>query len=727
MKTHQLRAFVFVLGAFVLQALQSSSSNAQQVISYQGSVTSSGTAVSGPHSVTLAIYAAATGGTALHTETQSVTFTNGIFNATLGADHANPLPMFDAGDVGGVVRPAADYFLGVSIDAGAELTPRSKLGAAATAWTSRMADSARTAGVAHALDATAGGVVRSINGLSGSLTLAGSNGTTVSSAGQTITISSTGSSGTGILGVQNSDGTITFVAPNGPTATISLADNAVSTAKLAAGAVTTAKIASGAVTNTTVGSGSATIGQVLAANGSGGATWVTPSVFSLPYSNTMSSSSTLFDITNSGAGAAISGGASAAAMAGVNGSTTSATGIGVLGLTSDGSGVGVLTNSGVFGGSSTARGVAGLTNSGYGVEGAVSNSGVGIYGTTGAGALTARAGLFEVTNSASTANAVEVNNPGLGNAIKAVASSTTSTNPAILGQTSSTANAVGVQGEVTSATPSLLAAGVCGINHGANGNGVGVYGHSMGNGIGVYGRTETGGIAIEGVTNGNGDAIYGEADGTGNGVHGLGWQGGTGVLAEAASVGTTCNALIVNMLGSTISTVNGNNCAIFESAGAHVARIDRTGKGFFNGGTQTGGADVAEEFDVPGDRASYAAGDVLVISRAGDRLVEKSSEPYSRLVAGVYATKPGVILTNVMMDGDHSAKVPLGIIGVIPTKVTSENGPIFAGDLLVTSSTPGHAMKADLSKLQIGQALGKALGNFSGSGTGVIEVLVGKY
>ncbi|MDP4199209.1 MAG: hypothetical protein Q8922_05560 [Bacteroidota bacterium] len=729
MNIYKQLAFLLLraLGGVLLPALIASTSTAQQVISYQGTVTNSGAPLTGPHTIVLSIYSTATGGTALHTETQSVTFTNGLFNVLLGSDHANPLPMFDAGDVSGTVRPAADYFLGISIDAGAELTPRAKLGAAATAWSSRVADSARTAGMALTLDPGAGGVVRSLNSLSGVVTLAGAGGTTITNTGQTITISSSGSGGTGILGVQNIDGTINVIGPTGPTATISLADGAVSSAKIQSGAVTTAKIAAGAVTNAVVGSGSATNGQVLTANGTGGATWVTPGALSLPYSNSLSSNSTLFALTNSGSGMAISGAASAAATAGVNGSTSSATGVGVMGITSDGSGVGIMTNTGVFGASSTARGVAGLTNSGYGVEGAVASTGVGIYGTAGAGAVTARAGLFEITNSASTANAVEVNTPGTGSAIKAVASSTSSTSPAILGQTASTGAASGIQGELTSSTPSLVAAGVYGVNDGSNGSGIGVYGHCLANGIGVYGRTETGGIAIEGVTNGNGDAIYGEGDGTGNGVHGLGWQGGTGVLAEANSTGTACNAFIANMMGSTTSTVGANNCAIFESAGTHVARIDRTGKGFFNGGTQTGGADVAEEFDVPGDRSSYSPGDVLVISQTGTREVEKSSKAYSRLVAGVYATKPGVILTNVMMDGDHSAKVPLGVIGVIPTKVTLENGPISAGDLLVTSSTPGHAMKADLSKLQIGQALGKALGNFSGPGTGVIEVLVGKY
>ena len=43
------------------------------------------------------------------------------------------------------------------------------------------------------------------------------------------------------------------------------------------------------------------------------------------------------------------------------------------------------------------------------------------------------------------------------------------------------------------------------------------------------------------------------------------------------------------------------------------ARIDSSGKGFFDGGTQTGGADFAESVTVGGGKDNYEPGDVLVI------------------------------------------------------------------------------------------------------------------
>ncbi|MFC3159862.1 hypothetical protein ACFOEQ_16445 [Chryseobacterium arachidis] len=180
----------------------------------------------------------------------------------------------------------------------------------------------------------------------------------------------------------------------------------------------------------------------------------------------------------------------------------------------------------------------------------------------------------------------------------------------------------------------------------------------------------------------------------------------------------TGSAFFVNHTGSS------GSLATLQSAGANVARIDKTGKGFFNGGTQSSGADVAEAFDVEGNTSEYEPGDILVISTDSDRTVEKSSKPYSNLVAGVYATKPGVLLTEENIDSELIGKVPMGVIGVIPTKVCLEGGAIKRGDLLVTSSKTGVAMKANLKKVKIGQVLGKALQDYDQNGIGKINVLV---
>jgi hypothetical protein len=89
--------------------------------------------------------------------------------------------------------------------------------------------------------------VRSVNGQEGALTLQGGGGTTINNSGGVFTISSSGGGGTGIQGVQSSDGSLAVTNPNGPTANLVLAPNAVQSAHLANDAVTAPKVAPGQV------------------------------------------------------------------------------------------------------------------------------------------------------------------------------------------------------------------------------------------------------------------------------------------------------------------------------------------------------------------------------------------------------------------------------------------------------------------------------------------------
>jgi hypothetical protein len=57
---------------------------------------------------------------------------------------------------------------------------------------------------------------------------------------------------------------------------------------------------------------------------------------------------------------------------------------------------------------------------------------------------------------------------------------------------------------------------------------------------------------------------------------------------------------------------------------------------------------------------------------------------------------------------------PIALAGRVPCKVSTENGPIKAGDLLTTSSTPGHAMKAN--EPWRGGIIGTALEDFPKDG-----------
>ncbi len=333
------------------------------------------------------------------------------------------------------------------------------------------------------------------------------------------------------------------------------------------------------------------------------------------------------------------------------------------------------------------------------INGTSVGDGPGVFGyNTGGGT----GGTFRIANASSTATALYAETNGTSSSSHAVRgehSATSGTGAGVYGKTASTvSSANGVLGEVTSTSPGGFSAGVKGTNAGTGGSGIGVWGYQAGDGWGVYGE-----VADDGI-----------------GVYGVASDAGTGGQFEAADGG---NALIADLGGSTASTTTTNNIAIFRDAGTRRARIDRTGKGFFNGGTQASGADVAEAFAVVGDIANYEPGDVLVIASGHKRTVEKCSKAYATSVLGVHATKPGMLLTERDIDADMTDLVPMGVVGVLPTKVTSQGGAIKAGDLLVTSSKMGYAMKGDSRKMKLGMVIGKALEDFDGK-EGIINVFV---
>jgi hypothetical protein len=133
-----------------------------------------------------------------------------------------------------------------------------------------------------------------------------------------------------------------------------------------------------------------------------------------------------------------------------------------------------------------------------------------------------------------------------------------------------------------------------------------------------------------------------------------------------------------------------------------------------------GGGDLAEEFDVVGD-VEADPGSVVVL--VGGDNVQVSDRPYDRRVAGVVSgagnLRPGVILDRQ----SGSGRRPLALSGKVWCKVDAGCGAVDVGDLLTTSSTPGHAMLATDRERSFGSVIGKALGALR-SGRGLVPVLV---
>ncbi|MDR3024232.1 collagen-like protein [Chryseobacterium sp.] len=346
---------------------------------------------------------------------------------------------------------------------------------------------------------------------------------------------------------------------------------------------------------------------------------------------------------------------------------------------------------------------------GNGVETNIDGAGNALYAWVPSFA-TGRAGRFEIFNENNTSDVITSTTVGNGIAGNFKVDRTTGTSPAIKAEVNSQFANFGTAGiyAISSGT-----GGYAGLFHASNpaGNGPALVAIADGNGNGITANASN-----------TGDGVETTADGTGNAIFAWVPNFGNGRAARFVNFNTANTNPPL-----TVETHSNGSIALFKSGNpgtVNVARINSAGRGFFNGGTQNSGADVAEVFDVNGNISQYEPGDILVISTSADRTVEKSSTPYSSLVAGVYATKPGVLLTEEHIDTDISDKAPMGVIGVIPTKVCLENGKIKRGDLLVTSSKAGVAMKADIKKVRIGQVIGKALQDYDQKEIGKIQVLV---
>ena len=132
-------------------------------------------------------------------------------------------------------------------------------------------------------------------------------------------------------------------------------------------------------------------------------------------------------------------------------------------------------------------------------------------------------------------------------------------------------------------------------------------------------------------------------------------------------------------------------------------------------------ADCAEDFDVQAINP-IESGTVMIFNDAGQ--LEPSTQPYDKRVAGVVSgagnQKPGLVLGR---QPERTGRLPIALIGKVHCKVDAEYESIMVGDLLTTSATPGHAMKASDPARSFGAVIGKALRPLK-AGRHLIPVLV---
>jgi len=265
---------------------------------------------------------------------------------------------------------------------------------------------------------------------------------------------------------------------------------------------------------------------------------------------------------------------------------------------------------------------------------------------------------------------------------------------------------VDVSGEIRAQTDSDLEDAIYGRAEGTNGIGVrgtaygmaeyGVYGYinisASADGAGVYGRAESPVHYAGHFYNSSGPALYAEVDSTDDKA---GIFEGDVVISGRVGIGTTSPGTKLEVKGTTTTDIL----------------------------TITGGSDLAEPFAMS-DGRSIPEGALVVIDDQNPGRLRMSRQPYDHRVAGVVSgaggINPGITLSQpgALEDGRDVA-----LSGRVYALADASNGAIQPGDLLTTSSTPGHAMKATDRDRSHGAIIGKAMSTLE-EGEGLVLVLV---
>jgi hypothetical protein len=261
----------------------------------------------------------------------------------------------------------------------------------------------------------------------------------------------------------------------------------------------------------------------------------------------------------------------------------------------------------------------------------------------------------------------------------------------------------GVVGESTSLH------GVFGVCH--NPHGAGVFGtNDQAGGFGVQGINESG----DGVIGRGRRGVVGESD-TFQGVFGIS-RDNAGVVGESTSLHGVFG-ICHNPNGGGVFGTNdaGGFAAVFDGKVSVTGNLEVTGDIFLTN------ADCAENFDVAAPDTAEP-GTLMVLGDEGT--LQQCQQPYDKRVVGVVSGaagyKPGIVLDKQELQVHRK---PIALLGKVFCKVDADHGAIEVGDLLTTSPTPGHAMKAIDPQRAFGAVIGKALRCFS-NGRGLIPVLI---
>ncbi|MFN0277174.1 MAG: hypothetical protein ACKVRN_01090 [Pyrinomonadaceae bacterium] len=176
-------------------------------------------------------------------------------------------------------------------------------------------------------------------------------------------------------------------------------------------------------------------------------------------------------------------------------------------------------------------------------------------------------------------------------------------------------------------------------------------------------------------------------------------------------------------IGTSQNFFNDQLYIVDETGGGQIRMsIDTTGKVSLGVLQITGGSDLAENFEF--SNKEIKPGMVVAIDPKNAGKLDLARGAYNRRVAGIVSgannLSAGMLLPD-LKEGKNS--LPVALSGRVWVYADASAGAIKPGDLLTSSSTPGHAMRVTSYKRAQGAVIGKAITGLK-SGRGLVLVLV---
>ncbi len=197
-------------------------------------------------------------------------------------------------------------------------------------------------------------------------------------------------------------------------------------------------------------------------------------------------------------------------------------------------------------------------------------------------------------------------------------------------------------------------------------------------------------------------------------------------IADEALYFSATTAMLYLGSGSSTTPGDDGDIIIYNSSGTQTISLDgASGRTTTRELRITGGSDLSEQFDIRPEDYQVKPGMVVSIDPAKPGHLAISKTAYDNKVAGIVSGAGG-IRTGMMMgqegttaDGKH----PVALTGRVYCWADASDGAIRPGDLLTSSTLPGHAMKVTDHAKANGAILGKAMTGLD-NGTGLVLVLV---